>query len=71
VATWVRNKPGVPDLSVFRLRSSWLCHHLTAGTPVLHMMAWAGLAKFDALDGYRPWLPEVPAACTTAQRERT
>jgi hypothetical protein len=63
VAVWVRNTPGVPDLSVFRLRSTWLCHHLGVGTPVMQLLAWAGLTSLDALDGYRQYLPSVDTAC--------
>lgn len=63
VAMWVRNSPGVPDLSVFRLRSTWLCHHITTATPASDLMAWAALTKFGALDGYRPFLPAKAPTC--------
>lgn len=64
VARWMCNRPGVPEFSVFRLRSTWLCRHLSDGTPILHLLAWASLAKFDALDAFTRFLPPVDVTCS-------
>jgi integrase len=63
VASWVRDWPGVPELSVYRLRSTWLCDLLASEVALTDVMAWAGLTKFAALDGYRPYLRTVDITC--------
>ena len=63
VLGWVRNQPGVPDLSVYRLRSTWLCSLLGSDVAVTRVMAWAGLSKYNSLDGYRPYLAAEDVTC--------
>jgi len=63
VSGWVRNQPGVPDLSVYRLRSTWLCTLLSSDIAVTRVMAWAGLTKYNSLDGYRPYLHAEDVTC--------
>ena len=58
--------PGHPRLSLSRLRSTWLCWHLTAGTRLRELVAAAGLqstATLSDLFGFVPPLPEDDARC--------
>jgi len=53
--------PGHPRLSLSRLRSTWLCWHLRAGTRLPELVAAAGLqgtAMLSDLLGFVPPLPE-------------
>ncbi len=67
VSGWLRNQPGVPALSVYRLRSTWLCTLLVSDVAVTRVMAWAGLTKYNSLDGYRAYLRSEDV---TARRDR-
>ncbi len=63
VWAWVQNQPGSPPLSVYRLRSTWLCALLGSDVAVTRVMAWAGLTKYNSLDGYREYLPDEDVTC--------
>jgi integrase len=46
----------------FRLRVTWLVHHLTVGTPVKPFLAAAGVYSSDMLTRYLQFVPDVEAA---------
>ncbi len=50
-----------------RMRSTWLVHHLTVGTPMQDLLAGAGLDSMDALVRYERFLPP-PAESAHAGR---
>ena len=43
----------------FRLRVTWLVHHLTVGTPVKPFLAAAGVGSSDLLTRYLQYVPDV------------
>lgn len=47
------------DISSQRLRTSWLCGHLLAGTPVHVLVDAAGIDTLEALGRYVPYLPDA------------
>ena len=52
--------PGHPRLSLSRLRSTWLCWHLSAGTRLPELVAAAGLQGTAMLSGLLPFVPRLP-----------
>jgi hypothetical protein len=51
---------GHPRLSLSRLRSTWLCWHLTAGTRLPELVAAAGLQGTAMLSDLLPFVPRLP-----------
>lgn len=43
----------------YRLRVTWIVHHLTAGTPVKPLLAAAGVGSASLLSRYLQYLPDV------------
>jgi hypothetical protein len=65
--------PGHPRLSLSRLRSTWLCWHLSAGTRLPELVAAAGLqgtAMLSDLLGFVSPLPEDEAQLILRGAER-
>jgi integrase len=60
VSNFVRNTVDRPvGISSQRLRTSWLCGHLLAGTPVHVLVDAAGIDTLEALSRYVPYLPDI------------
>ena len=55
----VRNTSGVFKSNTFRLRSTWIVHHLTIGTPLKPLMAAAGVNSCDLFSRYFQFVPDV------------
>jgi hypothetical protein len=53
---------GCPWIEQTRLRSTWISHHLAAGTPLNVLLPAAGLRTARTLPDLLPHLPAVPAA---------
>lgn len=53
--------PGCPRISPARLRTTWLVHHLTVGTPVPELTRAAGLLSHRSLSSILPYVPSRPA----------
>lgn len=54
-----RTRFGRFPITVTRLRTTWIIHHLTLGTPLRLLMDAAGFAKPENLGAYIPHLPTV------------
>jgi hypothetical protein len=54
--------PGAPALSMSRARSSFLCHHLAAGTPLPVLLAIAGIAEAESLARYARHVPGMTSS---------
>lgn len=54
--------PGAPALSMSRARSSFLCDHLAAGTPLPVLLAMAGIAEAESLARYARHVPGVTSS---------
>jgi hypothetical protein len=52
--------PGFPRLSLSRLRSTWLVHHLTIGTRLPELAAAAGLVGVTVLSDLLEFVPPLP-----------
>ncbi len=52
--------PGCPRLSLSRLRSTWLVHHLTIGTRLPELAAAAGLVGVTVLSDLLEFVPPLP-----------
>ncbi len=63
LSEWVPRRNGLPELSVFRLRTTWICAHLKAGTGALELLAISGQSSLDGFDGYRQFVPAFNAEC--------
>lgn len=57
VLNFVDRAHGEARVSTQRMRTTWLVHHLRAGTPMQDLLAAAGLASMDALVRYERFLP--------------
>ena len=60
LAARVEMPAGVPRLSAARLRSTWLVHHLAAGTRLPELVAAAGLAGATVLSDLLPYVDPLP-----------
>ena len=54
--------PAAPRLSLRRVRSSFICHHLAAGTPVPVLLAVTGMAEAGSLARYARHLAGISSA---------
>ena len=54
--------PGAPALSMSRARSSFVCDHLAAGTPLRTLLAITGIAEAESLARYARHVPGVTAS---------
>jgi integrase len=54
--------PGAPALSVSRARSSFVCDHLAAGTPLRTLLAITGITEAESLARYARHVPGVTAS---------
>ena len=54
--------PGAPALSMGRARSSFLCDHLAAGTPLPVLLAIAGIAEAESLARYARHVPGMTSS---------
>jgi integrase len=54
--------PDAPALSVSRARSSFICDHLAAGTPLRVLLAITGVAEAESLARYARHVPGVTAS---------
>ncbi len=61
VTNFVDRTSGVFKPHTFRLRVTWLVHHLTVGTPVKPFLAAAGVYSSDMLTRYLQFVPDVEA----------
>ena len=61
--------PAAPALSVRRARSTFICHHLAAGTPAGVLLAVTGIAEAGSLARYARHVAGVSSS-TGALRER-
>lgn len=52
--------PGAPRLSVARLRASYVCDRLAAGTPLGEILALTGIEEVESLLYYSPQVPTAP-----------
>ncbi len=60
--------PAGPRLSSGRCRSSFICDHLTAGTPVGELLYLAGIAEVEALLRYARHVPGAPRSKAELRR---
>ena len=51
--------PAAPRLSLRRARSTFICHHLAAGTPVGVLLAITGIAEAGSLARYARHVPGI------------
>lgn len=49
-----------------RLRTTWLCHHVAAGTPLKVLLKAAGVSGATHIHSLLPLMPEVPAETAAA-----
>ena len=54
--------PGAPALSMSRARSSFLCDHLAASTPLPALLAMAGIAEAESLARYARHVPGMTSS---------
>ena len=54
--------PDAPGLSMSRARSSFICDHLAAGTPLRVLLAIAGIAEAESLARYARHVPGVSSS---------
>lgn len=54
--------PGVPPLSMGRARSSFICDHLAAGTPLRTLLAISGILEAESLARYVRHVPGMTAS---------
>jgi integrase len=54
--------PGAPSLSVGRARSSFICDHLAAGTPLRTLLAISGILEAESLARYVRHVPGMTAS---------
>jgi len=54
--------PGAPALSVGRARSSFICDHLAAGTPLRTLLAISGILQAESLARYARHVPGMTAS---------
>jgi len=54
--------PAAPRLSVRRARSTFICHHLAAGTPVPVLLAITGIAEAGSLARYARHVPGIASS---------
>ena len=54
--------PDAPALSMSRARSSFICDHLAAGTPLCTLLAVTGIAEAESLARYARHVPGVSAS---------
>lgn len=52
-----RAQGDVPRFDPYRLHTTWLCHHLAAGTPPVVLMRAAGMRRQSSLDRYAALVP--------------
>lgn len=57
VSNFVANSPNSADVTTRRMRSTWIVHHLTIGTPVMMLMAAAGVKSLEAIDRFARFAP--------------
>ena len=62
------NKPF--QISVQRLRATWLVTHLSSDTPVRALLAASGITYLKGLDRYLPFVPEADVAASRAALRR-
>jgi len=53
--------PAAPRLTVGRCRSSFICDHLAAGTPIAELLAITGIEQAESLARYARHVPGAPA----------
>jgi hypothetical protein len=61
---WVKGRRGVPELSVDRLRATYVVRLLNDGTSLMDILEWTGMKKVEALQGYLPYVRNVSRACS-------
>jgi integrase len=54
--------PDAPGLSAGRMRSSFICDHLAAGTPLPVLLAIAGICEPESLARYARHVPGMPSS---------
>ncbi|KQW06440.1 hypothetical protein ASC66_08105 [Leifsonia sp. Root4] len=65
IADFFQRAPTSLDVRPLRMRTTWLLHHLLAGTPPLELLRISGLQNFAALDKIAVFIPSgasTPAA---------
>jgi 5-carboxymethyl-2-hydroxymuconate isomerase len=67
---WVRDRPGAPPLRPDRLRATWICQHLEAGTQVNELLTWAGLQSAEAFDPYLAFVTRPSITCASFEELR-
>lgn len=68
----LRSDPADPWWQMNRMRSTFICHHLAAGTPLGEVLALTGITDVESLARYAVYVPGVPtskAALRAAARE--
>lgn len=58
------------QISVQRLRATWLVTHLSSDTPVRALLAASGITTLKGLDRYLPFVPEADVAASRAALRR-
>src|SRR5580658_8884645 len=63
--------PGAVHLSVARLRASYVCDHLTAGTPLAEILALSGIKEVESLLYYARQVQGAPHSKAALRRALT
>ena len=63
IGLWVREQPGVPRFSTWRLRGFYIVEHLNAGTPLTELLAITGLSSAESFDAFLPYCDPGTSVC--------
>jgi hypothetical protein len=64
---WLKNRHGVPALSLDRLRATYIVTLLTSPNSLVDILEWTGLQGAEALNGYVAYLPRLKSTCPLAK----
>jgi integrase len=67
-AEWLRNRRGVPALSVDRLRANYVCTLLGEPVSIVDVLAWTGLRGAESLNGYLDHVARPSFKCATSSK---
>ena len=67
-AKWVKDRRGVPALSIDRLRSTYVCDLLAHGASLIDVLDWTGLNGAESLNGYLKYVERPSHRCATMSR---
>ena len=61
--SWVQGRVGVPELSVDRLRATYICRLIEEGCSLRHLICWTGINTTEALMGYLAYTEPLAKYC--------